>query len=52
MSENFLNAIYRKKYIIKEDDNIIGVRSTSNILLIFISDIFFCICLMRDVLIL
>ena len=43
---------YTEKYITNKDDNIIQVRSISIILLIFMSDIFFCICLMRDVLVL
>ena len=50
--QNFLNDIYIKKYITNEDNNIIRVRSTSIILFIFMSDIFFCICLLRDVLLL
>ena len=41
---------YTEKDITNEDNNIVRVCHTSIMLLIFMSDIFFCICLMRDVL--
>ena len=43
---------YTEKYTTNEDNNIIRVCSTSIILIIFMSDIFFCVCLMRDILVL
>ena len=43
----------QKKFIMNEDNNIIRVLSTSFMLLILMSDVFFyCIYLMRDVLLL
>ena len=39
----------QKKYITNEDNNIIRVYNKIILLLIFMSDIFFCICLMQDV---
>ena len=41
-----------KKYVTNEDNNIIQVHSTSIVMLIPMSDTFFGICQMRDVLLL
>ena len=45
--KTFQNDLYRK-YITNEADNFIGVHSMILKLLIFLSDIFFNICIMKD----
>ena len=44
----FDDCDFQIKHITNEDDNLIPLCSMIIILLIFMSDIFFCICLMRD----